>query len=90
MIFIDSKKKSEKTLQILYPNAKIVGNMMDIKKQMAITAYTVIMPCAAMATMHNKILMAAYKASNLFASINFIKKVPMNRPIKNAMPHPPK
>ena len=46
------------------PNAKIVGNIIDIKNAMPIMAYTVIIPVPKMAIRVKRILINAYRASN--------------------------
>ena len=47
------------------PNAKMVGNIIDIKNAIPITAYNVIMPDPKIVTRHNRMHNTAYSASNL-------------------------
>ena len=47
------------------PKAKMVGNIIDIKKEMPITAYNVIIPDAKIVTRHKRILKTEYNASSL-------------------------
>ena len=68
------------------PKAKIVGNIIDMKKAIPIIAYNVIMPDPKIVTMHSRMHNIAYKASNRGGWINFIKKVPTNLPIIKARP----
>src|SRR5687767_5283604 len=60
----------------LTPMAKMVGNMIDIKKKTAISAMTAIIPGYATTTAQSNTLMSAYHMSNFRGAIFFIRAVP--------------
>jgi hypothetical protein len=68
------------------PNAKIVGNIIDIKKAIPIIAYNVIMPDPKMVTRLRRIQNKEYMVNSLGGGTNFIKNVPTNLPTIKARP----
>ena len=62
------------------PKAKMVGNIIDIKKAITITAYNVIIPVPNIVTRLSKMHITAYIDSNFGGAIKRMKKVPANLP----------
>src|SRR5690606_18977250 len=68
------------------PIAKIVGNIIDIKKVVPTKAYKVAMPDPKMTIKVNRAAKMLYSINSLYASTKRIKKVPTKRPIINKSP----
>src|SRR4030095_7581060 len=81
---IDITRKAEAILlsspRPLIPKAKIVGNIIDIKKGAASNAYTAVFPDMVTATVSNKILIIAYRHKSREGFMYLIKNVPAKRP----------
>ena len=83
-ISLERKIKTKKNDEAL----KIV-DMIDIKKEIPINAYKVIIPCPNIVTPDKKTQTTAYSANNLGGCTNFIRKVPTNLPSIKASPAAP-
>ena len=81
---IDITKKEEAILlsspNPFMPNAKMVGNMIDIKKGTASKEYTAILPELTKATVSNRMVIPAYRLNSFAGLIYRIKNVPAKRP----------
>src|SRR5882757_6075037 len=81
---IDITRKEDASLvsspKSLIPSAKIVGNMIDIKKGVAMTAYTATSPLVDNAMISKVILIQAYIERSFAGLMYRIKKVPRKRP----------
>ncbi len=71
------------------PSAKMVGNMIDMKKKLAKSAPTEIQPSGAITKTMTSTLTAA-KSASVFSALNQLKaRLPVKRPSRNS-PKPPK